>query len=379
MSNGVKAAATTGSPVIKEMSFLDRWLAVWILLAMGLGLALGRFVPGLNTALDSMSVGGISLPIAIGLLVMMYPVLAKVRYNETQRITGDRKLIILSLVLNWVLGPLFMFILAWVFLPDLPEYRTGLIIVGLARCIAMVFIWNDMACGDREAAAVLVAINSVFQLVAYAALGWFYLQALPSWLGLETTSAEFSIGAIVVSVLVFLGIPLLAGFLTRTFGEKAKGRDWYEHTFLPKIGPWSLYGLLFTIVLLFAMQGDAITSQPLDVARIAVPLLIYFVLMFLVSFYASKMLGLNYAKSTSVAFTASGNNFELAIAVAIGTFGITSGQALAGVVGPLIEVPVLVGLVYVALWLGPKLFSNDPTVPTFQTAKTDTTPVNTGA
>ncbi|HEY4535473.1 MAG TPA: ACR3 family arsenite efflux transporter [Enteractinococcus sp.] len=379
MSNGVKAAATTGSPVIKEMSFLDRWLAVWILLAMGLGLALGRFVPGLNTALDSMSVGGISLPIAIGLLVMMYPVLAKVRYNETQRITGDRKLIILSLVLNWVLGPLFMFILAWVFLPDLPEYRTGLIIVGLARCIAMVFIWNDMACGDREAAAVLVAINSVFQLVAYAALGWFYLQALPSWLGLETTSAEFSIGAIVVSVLVFLGIPLLAGFLTRTFGEKAKGRDWYEHTFLPKIGPWSLYGLLFTIVLLFAMQGDAITSQPLDVARIAVPLLIYFVLMFLVSFYASKMLGLNYAKSTSVAFTASGNNFELAIAVAIGTFGITSGQALAGVVGPLIEVPVLVGLVYVALWLGPKLFPNDPTVPTFQTAKTDTTPVNTGA
>ncbi len=379
MSNGVKAAATTGSPVIKEMSFLDRWLAVWILLAMGLGLALGRFVPGLNTALDSMSVGGISLPIAIGLLVMMYPVLAKVRYNETQRITGDRKLIILSLVLNWVLGPLFMFILAWVFLPDLPEYRTGLIIVGLARCIAMVFIWNDMACGDREAAAVLVAINSVFQLVAYAALGWFYLQAIPSWLGLETTSAEFSIGAIVVSVLVFLGIPLLAGFLTRTFGEKAKGRDWYEHTFLPKIGPWSLYGLLFTIVLLFAMQGDAITSQPLDVARIAVPLLIYFVLMFLVSFYASKMLGLNYAKSTSVAFTASGNNFELAIAVAIGTFGITSGQALAGVVGPLIEVPVLVGLVYVALWLGPKLFPNDPTVPTFQTAKTDTTPVNTGA
>lgn len=379
MSIAEPQAATKGSPIMQDMSFLDRWLAVWILLAMGLGLALGRFVPGLNAILDSMTVGGISIPIAIGLLVMMYPVLAKVRYDETHRVTGDRKLLVLSLVLNWVLGPLFMFVLAWVFLPDLPEYRTGLIIVGLARCIAMVFIWNDMACGDREAAAVLVAINSVFQLVAYAALGWFYLQALPSWLGLATTSAEFSIGAIVVSVLVFLGIPLLAGFLTRTFGEKAKGRDWYEHTFLPKIGPWSLYGLLFTIVLLFAMQGDAITSQPLDVARIAVPLLIYFVLMFLVSFYASKMLGLNYAKSTSVAFTASGNNFELAIAVAIGTFGITSGQALAGVVGPLIEVPVLVGLVYVALWLGPKLFPNDPTVPTFQTAKTDTTPVNTGA
>lgn len=354
--------------MIKEMSFLDRWLAVWILLAMGLGLALGRFLPGFNQLLDAMTVGGISIPIAVGLLVMMYPVLAKVRYNETQRITGDRKLIILSLVLNWLLGPLFMFVLAWTFLPDLPEYRTGLIIVGLARCIAMVFIWNDMACGDREAAAVLVAINSVFQVIAYGALGWFYLQALPSWLGLETTSAEFSIGAIVVSVLVFLGIPLLAGFLTRAFGEKTKGRHWYEETFLPKIGPWSLYGLLFTIVLLFSFQGEAITSQPWDVARMAMPLLCYFVLMFLVSFFASKMVGLNYAKSASVAFTASGNNFELAIAVAIGTFGVTSGQALAGVVGPLIEVPVLVGLVYVSLWLGRKLFSTDPTLPTFQHA-----------
>ncbi|NWN88849.1 MAG: ACR3 family arsenite efflux transporter [Micrococcaceae bacterium] len=363
---------------MKEMSFLDRWLAVWILLAMGAGLLLGRFVPGLNTILDSMTIGGISIPIAVGLLVMMYPVLAKVRYNETQRVTGDRKLLILSLVLNWVLGPLFMFVLAWVFLPDLPEFRTGLIIVGLARCIAMVFIWNDMACGDREAAAVLVAINSVFQVVAYGALGWFYLQALPSWLGLETTSAEFSITAIVVSVLVFLGIPLLAGFLTRTLGEKAKGRHWYEETFLPKIGPWSLYGLLFTIVLLFSFQGEAITSQPLDVARMAVPLLLYFVLMFLVSFFVSKMVGLNYAKTTSVAFTASGNNFELAIAVAIGTFGVTSGQALAGVVGPLIEVPVLVGLVYVALWLGRRLFPQDPTVPTIRKAQ-DTDAVDTAA
>lgn len=358
-------AATAKSPVMQKMSFLDRWLAVWILLAMGLGLALGRFVPGLNQALNSMTVGGISIPIALGLLVMMYPVLAKVRYDETQRITGDRKLINLSLVLNWVLGPLFMFILAWTFLPDLPEYRTGLIIVGLARCIAMVFIWNDMACGDREAAAVLVAINSVFQVIAYGALGWFYLQALPSWLGLETTSAEFSLGAIVVSVLVFLGIPLLAGFLTRAFGEKAKGRYWYENTFLPKIGPWALYGLLFTVVLLFSFQGEAITSQPLDVARMAVPLLLYFVVMFLVSFFASKLLGLNYAKSTSVAFTASGNNFELAIAVAIATYGVTSGQALAGVVGPLIEVPVLVGLVYVAIWFGRRWFPNDPTVPMF--------------
>ncbi|GAA1454851.1 ACR3 family arsenite efflux transporter [Nesterenkonia lacusekhoensis] len=363
MSTTATTAAQNAVPVTKEMSFLDRWLPVWILAAMAVGLLLGRFVPGLDTALDSVKIGGISVPIAIGLLVMMYPVLAKVRYDETRRVTGDRKLIVLSLVLNWVAGPAFMFALAWIFLPDLPEFRTGLIIVGLARCIAMVFIWNDLACGDREAAAVLVAINSVFQLFAYAVLGWFYLQVLPSWLGLETTSAQFSITAIVASVLVFLGIPLLAGFLTRTFGERAKGRTWYEETFLPKIGPWALYGLLFTVVLLFAMQGEAITSNPLDVARIAVPLLIYFVLMFVFSLLASKAVGLNYAKSTSVAFTASGNNFELAIAVAIGTFGVTSGQALAGVVGPLIEVPVLIGLVYVALWLGPKLFRNDPTVP----------------
>ncbi|MGX1596544.1 ACR3 family arsenite efflux transporter [Dietzia maris] len=351
------------APVAKKMSFLDRWLALWILTAMAVGLLLGRFIPGLDRALDSVKIGGISVPIAIGLLVMMYPVLAKVRYDETHRVTGDRKLLTLSLFFNWIAGPAFMFTLAWVFLPDLPEFRTGLIIVGLARCIAMVFIWNDLACGDREAAAVLVAINSVFQVVAFGALGWFYLQVLPSWLGLETTTAEFSVWAIVLSVLVFLGIPLLAGFLTRVFGERAKGREWYEETFLPRIGPWALYGLLFTIVLLFAMQGDAITSQPLDVARMAVPLLLYFVLMFLVSLFASRAVGLNYAKSTSVAFTASGNNFELAIAVSIGTFGIASGQALAGVVGPLIEVPVLIGLVYVALWAGPKLFPGDPTLP----------------
>ena len=228
----------------------------------------------------------------------------------------------------------------------------------------MVLIWNDLACGDREAAAVLVAINSVFQVLAFGALGWFYLQALPSWLGLPTTSAEFSIGAIVLSVLIFLGIPLIAGFLTRVLGERAKGRAWYEERFLPKIGPWALYGLLFTIVLLFALQGDAILSAPGDVARIAVPLLIYFVGMFLGAFLLGRAIGLNYAKSTTVAFTASGNNFELAIAVAIGTFGITSGQALAGVVGPLIEVPVLVALVYVAIAMGRRLFPGDTTVPT---------------
>ncbi|WP_269366693.1 ACR3 family arsenite efflux transporter [Brachybacterium paraconglomeratum] len=362
MSTTTKDAAQPG--VMKEMSFLDRWLPVWILAAMVVGLLLGRFIPGLDAALEALTIGGVSLPIAIGLLVMMYPVLAKVRYDETRRIGADKRLLISSLVLNWIIGPALMFALAWIFLADLPEYRTGLIIVGLARCIAMVLIWNDLACGDREAAAVLVAINSVFQVIAFGALGWFYLQALPSWLGLPTTSAEFSIGAIVVSVLIFLGIPLVAGFLTRVVGERAKGRDWYEETFLPKIGPWALYGLLFTIVLLFALQGDAITSSPGDVARIALPLLVYFVVMFLGSFLLGRAIGLNYAKSTTVAFTASGNNFELAIAVAIGTFGVTSGQALAGVVGPLIEVPVLVALVYVALWMGRRLFPGDATVPT---------------
>ncbi|WP_276545263.1 ACR3 family arsenite efflux transporter [Brachybacterium muris] len=350
--------------VMEEMSFLDRWLPVWILAAMAVGLLLGRFVPGLNTALEAVKIGSVSLPIAIGLLVMMYPVLAKVRYDETRRIGADRRLLVTSLVLNWLVGPALMFGLAWIFLADLPEYRTGLIIVGLARCIAMVLIWNDLACGDREAAAVLVAINSVFQVIAFGALGWFYLQALPSWLGLPTTSAEFSIGAIVLSVLIFLGIPLVAGFLTRILGEKAKGRAWYEERFLPKIGPWALYGLLFTIVLLFALQGDAILSAPGDVARIALSLLVYFVVMFLGSFLLGRAIGLNYAKSTTVAFTASGNNFELAIAVAIGTFGVTSGQALAGVVGPLIEVPVLVALVYVALAMGRRLFPGDATVPT---------------
>ena len=363
----MSATTTASAPdqgVMKDLSFLNRWLPAWILAAMAAGLLLGRLVPGIDTALEAVKVGEVSLPIAIGLLVMMYPVLAKVRYDETHRVAGDKRLMGASLVLNWIVGPALMFALAWIFLPDLPEYRTGLIIVGLARCIAMVLIWNDLACGDREAAAVLVAVNSVFQVIAFGALGWFYLQVLPAWLGLATTSAEFSVWSIVLSVLVFLGIPLVAGFLTRTLGEKARGREWYETTFLPKLGPWALYGLLFTIVLLFALQGDAITSNPWDVARIALPLVVYFFLMFGVALLASRALGLNYAKSTTVAFTAAGNNFELAIAVAIGTFGVTSGQALAGVVGPLIEVPVLVALVYVSLWVGRKLFPGDATVPT---------------
>lgn len=344
--------------VAGKLSTLDTFLPVWIIAAMAVGLLLGRFVPGLNTALDAVKIGSISLPIAVGLLVMMYPVLAKVRYNETRRVMADRKLLITSLILNWVLAPAFMFSLAWVFVPDLPEYRTGLIIVGLARCIAMVMIWNDLACGDREAAAVLVLLNSVFQVFAFGALGWFYLQVLPGWLGLPTASADFSFWAITASVLVFLGIPLLAGFLTRTIGEKTKGRPWYEETFLPKLGPWALYGLLFTITLLFALQGKTITSQPLDVVRIALPLLVYFVVTFTAGMIIGRSLKLGYAKTTTLAFTASGNNFELAIAVAIGTFGVTSGQALAGVVGPLIEVPVLVALVYVALWARRRFFTH---------------------
>ncbi|MDO5495162.1 MAG: ACR3 family arsenite efflux transporter [bacterium] len=346
-----------------RLGTLNRLLPLWIVLAMAAGLLLGRFVPGLAGALDAVKVGDISLPIALGLLVMMYPVLAKVRYDETHRVLADRRLMLLSLTLNWVVGPLLMFVLAWALLPDLPEYRTGLVIVGLARCIAMVFIWNDLACGDRESAAVLVAINSIFQVLAFGLLGWFYLQVLPGWLGLPTTSAEFSVWAIVLSVLVFLGIPLVAGFLTRVMGERARGREWYEETFLPRIGPWALYGLLFTIVLLFALQGEQITSRPLDVARIALPLVAYFGLMWIGSLLAARAARLDYAHSATVAFTAAGNNFELAIAVAIGTFGITSGQAVAGVVGPLIEIPMLVGLVYVSLWLAPRLFPNDPTVP----------------
>lgn len=344
------ADSRPATDVVAHLSRLDRFLPVWIIAAMALGLVLGRTVDGLDEALDAVKIGSVSLPIAVGLLVMMYPVLAKVRYDETQRVTGDRRLLGASLVMNWILGPALMFALAWLMLPDLPEFRTGLIIVGLARCIAMVLIWNDLACGDREAAAVLVAVNSVFQVIAFGALGWFYLQTLPGWLGLETTSAEFSFWSITASVLVFLGIPLVAGFLTRTIGEKAKGREWYEDTFLPKLGPWALYGLLFTIVVLFALQGDAITNQPFDVVRIALPLLAYFTITFGLGMVVGHMLDLGYAKTATLAFTASGNNFELAIAVAIGTFGVTSGQALAGVVGPLIEVPVLVGMVYVALW-----------------------------
>ena len=339
-----------GEPALARLSVVDRFLPVWILSAMALGLGFGRLIPDLNDWLDTVKIGSVSLPIAVGLLAMMYPVLAKVRYSQIGEIAADRKLMVTSLVLNWLVGPLLMFALAWLLLADLPEYRTGLIIIGLARCIAMVLIWNDLACGDREAAAVLVALNSVFQIVAYSILGYFYLELLPAWLGLETATLDVSMWDIAKIVLVFLGVPLAGGYLTRRWGEHTRGVEWYESRFLPKLAPWALYGLLFTVVILFALQGETITARPLDVLRIALPLLAYFGIMWAVSFALGLRLKLSYEKNTSVAFTAASNNFELAIAVAIGVFGVTSGEALAGVVGPLIEVPVLVGLVYVALW-----------------------------
>ncbi len=343
--------------VLRRLSLLDRWLPVWIGAAMVGGLLLGRVFPGVQEILTAGDIDGTSLPIAIGLLAMMYPVLAKVRYEEIGHITGDRRLLGLSLLLNWVVGPALMFVLAWTFLPDQPEFRTGLIVVGLARCIAMVLIWNDLACGDREAAALLVAINSLFQIVAYAALGVFYLQILPGWLGWQTADAQFSTWSITKSVLIVLGIPLVAGFLTRRIGIARKGSQWYEQRFIPRISPIALYGLLFTIVVMFALQGQSITEDPLAVVRIAVPLLCYFAIMWFTAFFASRAVGLDYPETATMAFTAAGNNFELAIAVCIGVWGVSSGQALAGTIGPLVEVPALVALVYVSLWLRRRLFT----------------------
>jgi len=345
--------------VAKGLSRLDRFLPAWIGVAMALGIVLGRAFPGLNDTLESVKLDTVSLPIAIGLFAMMYPVLAKVEYRSMGTVLGDRRSLAMSLILNWLIGPAVMFTLAWVMLPDLPEYRTGLIIVGLARCIAMVLIWNDLACGNSELGAMLVAINSVFQIVAYSLLGYFYLDLLPGWLGFDSSGVDVTVWQIAKSVLIFLGVPLLAGFLTRLIGERTKGTQWYEERFLPRIGPVALYGLLFTIVILFALQGDRITNQPFDVARIALPLLAYFAIMWFGSFFIGLRMGLPYERNTSVAFTAAGNNFELAIAVAISVFGVSSGQALAGVVGPLIEVPVLVSLVYFALWARRRYYPSD--------------------
>ena len=345
------SADSADSAVVGRLSTLDRYLPLWIALAMGAGLLLGRLVPGLDTTLDAVQVDQTSLPIAIGLFAMMYPVLARVKYEDIGQLTGDRRMLWLSLILNWLIGPALMFALAWTFLPDEPAFRTGLIVIGLARCIAMVLIWNDLACGDREAGALLVAINSLFQILAYAVLGTFYLAILPGWLGLGSQDVQFSTWEITKAVLIFLGIPLVAGYLTRRIGVARRGEQWYDNVFSPRIAPFALYGLLFTIVILFALQGNTITSEPLSVVRIAIPLIIYFIIMWFTSMVLAKLAGLSYARSATVAFTAAGNNFELAIAVSIGVWGITSGEALAGVVGPLIEVPALVALVYVSLWL----------------------------
>ncbi len=350
----VRPVSSEEAPVLTRLSTLDRFLPLWIALAMAAGLVLGALIPNLNDGLDRLSVGTVSLPIALGLLLMMYPVLAKVRYEDLGRMkddgVSDRRFLGISLFLSWVIGPLFMFALAWLFLADQPAYRTGVIIVGLARCIAMVLVWNDLALGDRDRAAVLVVFNAIFQVVAYSLLGYFYLTVLPGWLGLETEGFEVSVAEVARTVLIFLGIPLAAGFLTRRIALKRRGRDWFEQRVIPRISPITLYGLLFTIVVLFAIQGDTITAQPLDVARIALPLLIYFAVMWTAGFAIGKLVRLPYAQTSSLAFTVASNDFELAIAVAVGVFGATSGEALAGVVGPLIEVPVLVALVYVALW-----------------------------
>ena len=350
--------------VLSRLSRLDRFLPVWIGLAMGAGLLLGALVPGLNGQLDRLQTGTVSLPIAAGLLLMMYPVLAKVRYEDIGRMSddgvGNWRFFGTSLFLSWGVGPALMFALAWIFLADQPAYRTGVIIVGLARCIAMVLVWNDIALGDRERTAVLVVFNALFQVAAYALLGYFYLTTLPGWLGFDTQGFEVGVWEVARTVLVFLGIPLAAGFLTRRIGINRRGRDWYEDVFIPRIAPLTLYGLLFTIVLVFAIQGDEITSEPLDVALIAVPLLVYFAVMWLMGFASGRLLRFPYPQTAALSFTVASNDFELAIAVSVGVFGATSGQALAGVVGPLIEVPVLVGLVYVALWLRRRLTWPEP-------------------